>query len=473
MTTVDAIIRESEVEGQIVDVAVADGHLVAIAAGLDAVLEAPVVIDARRGALLPGLHDHHLHLLAMAGAARSVDLEQRAVTTASGFAEVVRAAARQIPAGDILRVVGYHDSMAGSLDRWVLDALSATVPVRVQHRSGAMWIVNSCTLRLLPAELPSSAEVDAMGRPTGRFIRDDGWLREHLPTTDVPDLAPVGRSLAARGITGVTDMTPFASTRDLDVLAAARRARALPQHVVATGGPSLARATFPPELGVGPVKLVVDEFDLPDFDDLVARVRAAHEAGRPVAVHCIGRVSLALIVAALEDAGTLPRDRLEHGSVVPPEFHRQLRTLGCTVVTQPGFLRSRGDQYLEDVDPDDLPHLWPCGSLLRAGISVGCSTDAPYGPSDPWTAISTAADRSTASGRVIGSDERVATFEALNRFLSPLDDPGGPPRRIAVGVRADLILLDRPLHHALARPTDVDLIGTWVDGIRRHGDIAS
>ncbi len=38
-----------------------------------------------------------------------------------------------------IRAVGYHEAVAGPLDRTRLDALAPSVPVRVQHRSGVLW----------------------------------------------------------------------------------------------------------------------------------------------------------------------------------------------------------------------------------------------------------------------------------------------------------------------------------------------
>ncbi len=50
------------------------------------------------------------------------------------------------------------------------------------------------------------------------------------------------------------------------------------------------------------------------------------------------------------------------------------------MVTQPGFIAVRGDDYYRDVDPDDLAHLYPFASLVAAGIRVHASSDAPFGP---------------------------------------------------------------------------------------------
>ena len=127
--------------------------------------------------------------------------------------------------------------------------------------------------------------------------------------------------------------------------------------------------------------------------------------------------------------------------------------LKLTVVTQPTFVAERGDDYLADVEPDDRPHLWPCAGLLRAGIAVGGSTDAPFGPADPWQAIAAAVERRTAAGRILGPDERLEARRALDLFLGPAAAPGGPPRRVVPGAPADLCLLAVPLDEALRAPS--------------------
>ena len=122
------------------------------------------------------------------------------------------------------------------------------------------------------------------------------------------------------------------------------------------------------------------------------------------------------------------------------------------MVTQPGFVTERGDEYLADVDLADRPHLYPCRSLLEAGIAVGGSTDAPFTAPDPWRAMRAAVERRTAAGVVLGGGETITPAQALALFLAPLDDPGGPSRRVRPGAPADLCLLDRPLAEHLSQP---------------------
>ncbi|HEX6567820.1 MAG TPA: amidohydrolase family protein, partial [Acidimicrobiales bacterium] len=149
-------------------------------------------------------------------------------------------------------------------------------------------------------------------------------------------------------------------------------------------------------------------------------------------------------------AGARPGDRVEHGAVVPPELRPALARHGLTVVTQPGFIAERGDDYARDVDPDDLPVLYPCRSLLDDGIPVALSTDAPYGDADPWRAVAAAARRTTPGGTLLGPGERLPPRRALTLFTGDPHRPGGPPRTVARGSPADLCLLDVPLAAALA-----------------------
>jgi hypothetical protein len=57
-----------------------------------------------------------------------------------------------------------------------------------------------------------------------------------------------------------------------------------------------------------------------------------------------------------------------------------------------------------------------------------------------------------AATRDLAPAERVTPRQALDGLLSPLDDPGGVPRRITGGAPADLCLLHVPLAEAMSAP---------------------
>jgi predicted amidohydrolase YtcJ len=408
------LLRDVEVAGRRVDVRVDGGRVAAIGPGLERDGDG---VDGRGGALLPGLHDHHIHLLALVAARSSVDC-------ARGLDGL-----RTAP-GRWARGVGSPDP----LDRHALDAVVPDRPVRVQHRGGALWMLNTMALAEVAHALDDSADVerDADGVPTGRLWRYDARLRAALDDP-WPDLDGVVAELRGHGITGVTDATP-----DLAPTAVARL-EALPLRVACLGAPG----------GSAPRKLLLRDHDLPSWDELRAVVAETHALGRPVAVHCVTRESLVLTLAVLEDVGPRPGDRIEHASVVPPEVVDRIVHLGLRVVTQPDLLRTRGDDYLRDVDPADLPDLYPLARLARAGVPVHVSSDAPFGDPDPWRAIRSAVERRTAAGVVIGVGETITARAALAGYLTDAD---GRPRRVQVGAPADLCLLHVPLETALADP---------------------
>ena len=82
-------------------------------------------LDAAECALLPGLHDHHVHLRALAAAHASVQVGPEQVRSPAELAARLREADAAAPPGAWLRCVGYHESVAGPLDRWALDRLMA------------------------------------------------------------------------------------------------------------------------------------------------------------------------------------------------------------------------------------------------------------------------------------------------------------------------------------------------------------
>ncbi|HEX4189447.1 MAG TPA: amidohydrolase family protein [Marmoricola sp.] len=438
--TGDILFRNVEVDGLLVDVRTLAGTITEISNGL--ATAGSEVVDGHGGALIPGLHDHHLHLLALAASYSSVDCTRAADLAALG--RLIAAA----PAGWV-RAIRYDEAALGVLDRDVLDSIAPDRPVRVQHRSGALWILNSAALDDVATALDDTDDVerDASGRPNGRLWRYDERLSRALPRA-APGLASVGAQLHRLGITRVTDATPDLDASTVDLVAHAVRVGDLPRHVRLLGAPD---GDLPPEVVAGPRKLLLHDHDLPGYDDLCSLIAATRAAGRAVAVHCVTRESLLLTLAALEQVGPHDGDRIEHGSVIPREVYSQLTRLGVSVVTQPDFLRTRGDDYLRDVAADDLMCLYPYASLIAAGVPVCASSDAPFGDLDPWAVMRSARDRRTASGVRINVEEGVDVQTALAGYLS--DVPGGPPRTIAVGMPADVVLLKVPLATMLAEPT--------------------
>ena len=408
-------------------------------------LAGEAVLMANRGALLPGLHDHHIHLDATAAAFASVRCGPPEVTDR----EALAAALAAVPGAGWLRGVGYHDSI-GAVDRDWLDAHGPQRPVRLQHRGGRMWVLNSRAMALVGGGVPAD----------GRLIDGDALVAARLGRVP-PDLAALGQRLAALGITGVTEVTPRNAVADFSRYAAA----GLPQRLLVMGGPGL-DAQQPIGRAVrGAVKLHYHDHDLPGLAALAAEVARAHTAGRPIAAHCVTRAELLLTLAAVEMAGAHPGDRIEHAGVAPDEAVAWLAKLGLTVVTQPHFLAERGAAYARDVDAADVPYLYRLQGWRDAGVRLAAGSDAPFGGINPWAAMAAAVNRPQG----FGAGEALTPEAALGLYLGRADDPGGAARRVAVNTVADLCLIDGGWAAARADLGLVRVRMTFVAGERVFG----
>ena len=425
-------------------------------------------LDAAGAQLVVGLHDHHVHLRALAAASSSVAVGPEHVGDGDGLVAALRAASATLPPGAWLRAVGYHESVAGAVDRAVLDAWAPDRPVRMQHRSGMLWMLNSAAVERLGVEgaPDEGVERDRAGRSTGRLWRMDAWLGGRLragagaaatrtaTARQAASLARHATAAAARGVTGFTDATPGRSDDDLAALAALSRAGTVAQrlHLMVRPdqpAPPAEAIIGSPLVSTGPVKIVLDDDRLPPLDDLTATIRRAHQRRHPVAIHCVTAAQLVLALAAFTDArpavGDPPHhdaggDRIEHGAVIPAAVIPILAASGLTVVTQPAFVAERGDSYHADVPAGEHADLWRAASLERAGVRLAAGSDAPHGPADPWRAIDAATRRRTPSGAVLGAEEVVDTATA-RRWWSGYPDQPARVRRVAVGAPADLILV--------------------------------
>ena len=450
------LIRNAEIEGTRCDVRLGGGRVVEIGLGLrpsgdDG--DEGEVIDAAGGALIPGLTDHHIHLFATAADLSSAVCGPPNVRTPAELSAALRQA---VPDDDgWIRGVRYHESVAGPLDAARLDELRADVPVRIQHRSGALWMLNSLAAKTLG--------LNGEDRVTGRLWRADEWLRSRL-SAQPPSLRELGRLLTGYGITAVTDATPNLTPDTVEAITAGE----LPQRIQLLGAPPTAgRVSL-----VGPWKIVLADSGLPTFDELVDAISAAHRIGRPVAVHTVTRESLVLLLAVLAQTGPLPGDRLEHAALVPAELIASIRQLGLRVVTQPGFIADRGDDYLREIPAEEHTDLYRCASLYSARIPLALSSDAPYGPLDPWAVMRSATTRRTRTGAVLSPHECLSPRRALASYLSPAESPGAAARRVRPGATADLVLLHAPLPEVLRR-LDAGLVRLTVIGGRPQSESAT
>jgi len=423
--------RATLLDGTVVDIRT--GHHIREVAERLAPAPGEDVLDVAHATVIPGLHDHHVHLHSAAAALTSVRVGPREVGDRESLHRVLARAT--VGEDGWIRAVGYHEAVAGPLDRHALDGLSPAVPVRVQHRSGVLWTLNSAGL----------ARVGLPDHPDGQLRSADPHWSDTLQRHE-SGLAEVSRQLAAYGVTGVTDATPDLGIEDVVKFAEAHRYGELLQHVHC----------------LAPGKRILHDDGL-DLEALTEWIGDRHDDGAPVAVHCVTAAQLVVTIAALQAAGTRAGDRIEHAAVVPKDCLPELAALGVMVATQPNFIAERGDQYLTDVPHDEHALLWRVASLLEAKVQVVLSTDLPFGGADPWAAMRAAVHRSTGSGAVLGADERITALAALTMFLGSPEHPT-KPRSVEPGQPGDLCVLAASPAEVLADLDSAMVDTTMVDG---------
>ena len=208
------------------------------------------MLDAGGGTVLPGLHDHHVHIRSAASALYSFSVgppggeHQR--RTGTDALERHPGPRRVDPRRRLSRVGGRD------LDRTALDAVVPHIPVRIQHRSGALWILNTAAL----------GRVGLPEHPDGRLRSADRGWSEALARRET-DLAEFGRRITATGVTGVTDATPDLDADDMVALMVAHR-----------------RGEFRPRPHfLAPGKIILHD-DRLDLDALIDWITLRHNDGR-------------------------------------------------------------------------------------------------------------------------------------------------------------------------------------------------
>jgi predicted amidohydrolase YtcJ len=487
-------------------------------------------------AIVPGMHDFHLHLVGMARARRIVDLSS--ARTMDAILGAMAVATRAAGPDDWVRGDGWRTE---ALDRSQLHRLEAVLAGRPaflkSHDRHSAWASRAGLAR---AGI-SQATPDP---PGGRFERGtdgelDGVLRERASDL-VADrvgrltgpllteaLVEVARGLSSLGITGVTDAGDptnrngrgrFASLGDsFSSLVEAESALAgllgvtvgLPVAALpAAAGLELRFGTvLGPTMQVGWAKVYLDGalgsrtaallepyrcagagddagtgiVRVPP-DELAAYLQQGREAGIGLAIHAIGDAAVGAALDGVERAGPrqtgVPPDRVEHAQLVRPADLSRFVTLDVTASLQPIHLPSDRDTA-DECWSDRLGNAYAWRSIGDKGVRIALGSDAPIETANPWLGIFAAVRRHAAGDRRPSwrAAEAMEPAAALSAYtLSPALAAGasdlGHLRR---GARADLAVLSIDLPTLLAADEELAAATsqlTLLKGTEVHPSIA-
>lgn len=510
-------------------IGIADGRVVSIGRDADitdAAARGARLIDVRDSAVVPGLHDFHIHLVGLARTRRSVLLDGIQPDELLGR---LRHAAVERPPGAWLTGRGWSEAQMAAIEPSALEEAVGDRPAFLTSHDGhSAWaspsaLVAAGVARASPDPPGGRIERDASGLPTG-VLRETALdvvasvaARLQGEALRAP-LDETLRELATLGITGVSEAgdytdengvgadavlgDSFSSLTDLGDLVdgRVRATLGIPADAIGaaaarglrTGMPMDGRMTLrfgwakeyaDGALGSGTAALfqprtcgdgeagilrVTDE----ELDAIFAAGRAA---GIGLAVHAIGDRAAATVLDAIERCpvrvAATPADRIEHVQLIRPMDVDRLARLGVTASIQP--IHAAADRELVEACWDGRQQdAYAWRNLVLAGAHLAAGSDAPVEAVDPWLGMHAAVHgRLPNDGRDDWrAEQRLAFAEALSAYtLGPARAIGvADEGHLRVGARADLAVLDVDLASLTAadeRLAHVKARMTLVDGI--------
>ena len=483
-------------------IGIAGSRVVMAGTAAEVLAEAPGarVVDAPGSAVIPGLHDFHIHLAALARSRREVALDD--TRDAGQIADRLRRAAEACPEGWIVGRGWNEAHLAGGLDL-LEGAVAGRAAFLSSHDGHSAWA--SAAARDL-----AGLDTGAHDPPGGRIERDgDGAPTGILRETARDLVAPLVTRLQGNALRGALDETlialagfgitgaseagdytdangigadaafgdSFSTLTDLgelvdgrlrlslgipvDALPAAA-ARGLRTGTLLEGRETMrfgwakeyadgalgsgTAALFEPRScadgGTGILRASPDELD--------GLFRQARRAGIGLAIHAIGDRAAAEVLDAAARADPretgVPADRVEHAQLLRGADAARLGALGLVASIQPIHAaadRALADDCWEGGHRLDGAYAWRW--LADGDALLAAGSDAPVESFNPWLGLFAAVHRRfPGDGRTDWRpDQALSLTEALSAYtLAPATAVGAPDEgHLHPGARADLAVL--------------------------------
>jgi predicted amidohydrolase YtcJ len=483
------------------------------------------VLDAGDAAVIPGLHDFHLHLVGLARSRRAVLLDD--ARDVDEIAARLSAAARRAAPDAWIGGRGWTEAQLGGRAELLEGAVGGRPAFLVSHDTHSAWASIVARRRAgIDAASPDPAggriERDERGEPTGilreRAIDLVAPLVTRLQGQDLAEpMSATVDELAALGITGASDAgdytdengvgtdaalgDSYSSLTDLGHLLDGRLRLTLgiPADAIAaaaasglrTGAALAGRRTLrfgwakhytDGTLGSGTAALFGSDGDLGIMrvtpERLDADLATSRAAGIGMALHAIGDRAVAAALDAVERAVPrlpgVPRDRIEHAQLLRPSDADRFARLGVVASIQP--IHAAADRDLVErgwAGRQEDAYAWR--SLAAAGALLAAGSDAPVESVNPWVGMFAAVHRRLPSddrtdwrtGQALTIGEALAAYTLAPAQAIGASDEG----HLRVGAHADLAILTTS-RDALLRADDelasVRSVLTMVDGQEVH-----
>lgn len=400
-----------------------------------------------------------------------------------------------------------------------LDRISTTRPIAIMHASMHIMNVNTRALELAGLLRKGinhpGIPLGSDGLPTGEMRGPDAMtpvgphvgLDRALLASDEPGLRDFARLCVRKGVTTAADLANLLPQPAVDMMLRVTAEALFPARIVSL---RVAREVSPEELvarvvelrklstdrlRLGMIKIVVDgsiqgfsaRLQSPGYyngapnglwyvapEQLREIFERALAAGVRVHSHTNGDEATELVLDTLALAlrktpSPDHRFTLQHCQLANASQFRRMRALGMCVNLFPNHHFYWGDQhYALTVGPERAERMNACATALASGVPMAIHSDAPVTPLGPLFTAWCAVNRQTASGRVLGIEERISVADALRTitlgaaYTLGLDGEVGS---IECGKAADFAVLeDDPTEIGGANLKDVRIWGTIQGG---------
>ena len=513
-------------------VAVRDGRILGVGPLDELRGWGPHTLDERFAdqVLMPGLVEGHSHLLLgtlwryrYCGRFEAHDDRGRAWPGAGSLDAVVAALAEAAAAQPDGPVIGWgFDPIyfgGARCTRADLDRVSTTRPVVLLHASLHIVNVNTAALQaagfLRPGIAHGAFPLGDDGLPTGELKGPEAmWpalaalgVDKTVAGVDDATLRAFARLAVRAGVTTATDLAAMATDDDVQRMTRIAAEPGYPLRLVpllrATGlAPADAvaravalRAQATERVRLGGIKAFADG----SIQGFSARLRwpgyyngapnglwysapetlrtlyvQALRAGVRVHTHTNGDEATEMALDQFAEAvREVPRRDhrfvLQHAQLADAAQFRRMKALGLGANLFANHLWYWGDEHRQvTVGPERAARMNACASALREGVPLAIHSDAPITPLAPLFTAWCAVNRLTASGFVLGAEERIGVAEALHTItLGAAHSLGldGEIGSIECGKRADFCVLDDdPTALPPEKLKDVRVWGTVQDG---------
>ncbi len=483
------------------------------------------VVDLQGGMLMPGFIEAHGHFPGEGLSAVAVDANSPPIGDLDSIAtllERLRTLAQRRPDGTLM-AFGFDDTTVSDQrypTRAELDTVSDSRPIMVMHISGHLGVVNTAALKAM------SITENVQDPPGGYYGRDsegrlNGLLAEtafnpvraNLLKLSAMDgyrvMRRASRLYLSRGITFAQN--GLADTTTIKALVPALRFGLIPLRLSVWPDAAAEQArqdgqwTLPEgeRVHLGSVKLVSDGslqgytgflndpyFSVPEGhppeylgfpnqspQQLSEQVVQFHCAGRQTAIHANGDAAISMSL----DAVAAARQQCPDVTVQPVLIHAQMATGEQLTRMQaldviPSFFNNHvyywGDRHRDIfLGPERAARISPLAEAADAGLRFTLHADSPVVPFQPLQLVWNATQRRTASGAILGPEQAIAVERALQAVTVDAASQLGVADRVGqlrLGMRADLVWLDRDPREFIGDWSSIQVRGTWVDGVRRY-----